>query len=61
MKNHQMETGGAKKGSSKDKSCGKEPEECYSKIKYYFLLAKKKQIIFYAYAFVSKISRVLKN
>ena len=28
------------KGSSKNKSSGKEPDECFAKIKYYFLIAK---------------------
>jgi len=40
-----MEIGSCKKGSSKNKSSGKEPEECNAKIKYYFLIAKRKQIV----------------
>jgi len=40
-----MEIGLCKNGSSKNKSSGKEPDECFAKIKYYFLIAKRKQII----------------
>ena len=35
-----------KKGIFKNKSCGKEPEECNAKIKHYFLIAKKKRVFF---------------
>jgi len=40
-----MEIRSCKKGSSKNKSSGKGLDECFAKIKYYFLIAKRKQIV----------------
>jgi hypothetical protein len=45
VNNYRWRSGRAKKGVPKNKSSGKEPDECFAKIEYYFLIAKKKQII----------------
>ena len=46
MNNYRWRSGRAKRGVPKNKSSSKEPDECFAKIKYYFLIAKKKQILF---------------